>query len=62
MVVTMVTTALVAFRVFDIAKPFPCRRVERIPGGIGVVADDLVAGAMANVATQIIGALWWMRP
>ena len=54
-------TALVAFRVFDIAKPFPCRRAERLPGGVGVVADDLVAGAMANVVTQIIGALWWMK-
>jgi len=53
-------TAFVAFRVFDIAKPFPVSAAERIPGGVGVVADDVVAGAFANVVTQIAGVLFWM--
>src|SRR5690606_4619174 len=35
------------FRLFDIAKPWPVRRLERLPGGIGIVADDLAAGAWA---------------
>lgn len=35
----------ILFRVFDIAKPFPIRRLERLPGGIGVVTDDVAAGA-----------------
>jgi phosphatidylglycerophosphatase A len=38
------------FRVFDIAKPWPIRRLERIPGGWGIVADDLAAGLAAAVA------------
>ena len=53
-------TAFIAFRVFDIFKPFPVSAAERIPGGVGVVADDVVAGAFANVVTQIAGTLFWM--
>ena len=34
----------VLFRFFDIVKPFPVRRIERLPGGVGIVADDLAAG------------------
>ncbi len=41
---------LVAFRIFDVAKPFPIRRLERVPGGWGVMADDLAAG-LFTVAT-----------
>jgi phosphatidylglycerophosphatase A len=36
------------FRVFDIAKPWPISRCERLPAGWGVMADDLVAGAVAG--------------
>ena len=39
--------ALVLFRVFDIAKPFPVRRFERLPGGWGIVFDDVAAGLYA---------------
>ncbi|MFH0963999.1 MAG: phosphatidylglycerophosphatase A [Planctomycetota bacterium] len=46
--------ALVLFRAFDILKPPPCRFLETLPHGIGVMADDLAAGLMANVATQIV--------
>jgi phosphatidylglycerophosphatase A len=41
------------FRVFDIAKPWPIRRLERLPGGWGVLADDLVAGLAAAVFVYI---------
>lgn len=37
----------VLFRLFDIVKPFPIRRLERLPGGWGIVADDLAAGGYA---------------
>lgn len=48
----------VVFRILDIAKPFPVRQLERkLPGGVGVVADDLVAGLMANIILRIIFAL-----
>ena len=39
--------ALVLFRIFDITKPFPVRRLERLPGGWGIVFDDVAAGLYA---------------
>lgn len=41
--------AFVLFRIFDIGKPWPMRRLERLPGGIGIVADDLAAGVYASL-------------
>ena len=43
-----------AFRFFDIVKPQPARRAEQLRGGWGVMADDLVAGAYAGLATIVI--------
>jgi phosphatidylglycerophosphatase A len=40
------------FRVFDILKPYPIRRSERIGGGIGIVLDDLLAGVYANLCVR----------
>jgi phosphatidylglycerophosphatase A len=37
----------VLFRIFDISKPFPLRRLERLRGGLGVMADDVGAGLYA---------------
>jgi phosphatidylglycerophosphatase A len=42
------TAGFLLFRVFDVAKPWPIRPLERLPGGIGIVADDLAAGAIAG--------------
>ena len=43
-----------AFRLFDILKPFPISLIERkVKGGWGVVLDDIVAGIFANVVLQI---------
>jgi phosphatidylglycerophosphatase A len=39
--------ALALFRVFDVTKPFPIRRIERLPGGWGIVFDDVAAGLYA---------------
>lgn len=36
--------AFLCFRVMDIAKPWPIRKLERLPGGLGIMADDLLAG------------------
>lgn len=44
------------FRVFDILKPFPVRQVERLPGGVGIVADDVMAAIYACLALH--GLLW----
>lgn len=35
------------FRFFDILKPFPIRRLEKIPGGLGIMLDDIMAGLYA---------------
>jgi phosphatidylglycerophosphatase A len=40
------------FRLFDIVKPWPIRRLERLPGGWGVVCDDLAAG-LATAAVEL---------
>ena len=49
--------AFVAFRLFDILKPGPVRLAENLPGGYGVVADDIVAGTLAAVCLL---ALQWV--
>ncbi len=41
------------FRFFDIVKPWPIRAFERLPGGIGIIADDLVAGYFAAAVLAI---------
>jgi phosphatidylglycerophosphatase A len=46
--------AFFLFRLFDILKPYPARRLEGLSGGLGVMADDIVAGFYANVCIQIL--------
>jgi phosphatidylglycerophosphatase A len=41
------------FRVFDMWKPGPIRKLERLPGGTGVVLDDLAAGALAGALLAV---------
>jgi phosphatidylglycerophosphatase A len=46
--------AFLLFRLFDIWKPFPARLIqEKLPGGWGIVGDDLMAGIYANLVLQI---------
>ncbi len=49
--------AFLLFRVFDVLKPWPIRRLERLPGGWGIVADDLAAGAAAGAVAAALLAL-----
>ena len=49
-----IITAFVLFRFFDILKPLYIRRLEKLPGGLGVMADDLLAGIYSNAIVQII--------
>lgn len=42
------------FRFFDIAKPLGVRKMEQFKGGLGVMADDVLAGIYANLALQLI--------
>ena len=48
-----------AFRVFDILKPFPAGAAERLPGGWGIMADDVVAGLYAYATVRLIA---WVAP
>jgi phosphatidylglycerophosphatase A len=46
------------FRVLDIIKPFPARRLERLHGGLGIMADDLMAGAYGLVVMMALVRFW----
>ena len=48
-------TGFIIFRILDITKPFPIRLAERrLTGGVGVVADDIVAGVLGNILLRLI--------
>ncbi|MBM3162603.1 MAG: phosphatidylglycerophosphatase A [Chlorobi bacterium] len=49
--------AFILFRFFDIAKPGPVDRAQRFPGGWGIMADDLLAGLLANFSTRAVLAI-----
>lgn len=46
--------AFLLFRIADIIKPFPANRLERLSGGVGVMADDAMAAVYANLALRLI--------
>jgi len=48
----------VAFRLLDVLKPWPVSQLERLPGGLGIMADDLAAGALAGAA--VAAAATWL--
>ena len=50
--------AFLLFRIFDVLKPEPAASLERLPGGWGIMLDDVVAGAYANIGTRGILFLW----
>ncbi len=50
-----VAAGFILFRVFDIMKPYPLKRFEKAPGGLGVMLDDLGAGIYTNLVLQAAG-------
>jgi phosphatidylglycerophosphatase A len=48
-----VAAVFLLFRLMDVVKPAPIPRLERLPGGLGIVADDVAAGLLARAA-------WWL--
>jgi phosphatidylglycerophosphatase A len=55
----LVIVSFILFRLFDIVKPYPARRMERLHGGLGIMCDDLVAGVYA--AALVLAAVVVMK-
>jgi len=53
--VVLLGAGFVLFRLLDIVKPPPIRGLQKLPGGIGIMADDIVSGVIAN---GILQAVW----
>ncbi|GAB6281108.1 MAG: phosphatidylglycerophosphatase A [Thermovirga sp.] len=49
----MFVPAFGLFRILDIVKPFPVRNLEKLPGGIGIMADDIAAGLLSNLILRM---------
>ena len=56
----LIVAGFLLFRVFDIWKPYPIDYLQSLPGGIGVCADDILAGVYAGVVLSLVYAatLW----
>ena len=53
----LIIAGFVLFRIFDIWKPYPIDNLQRLPGGLGICADDLVAGVYAGICLSVIHAI-----
>jgi phosphatidylglycerophosphatase A len=53
----LIGAGFILFRLFDIWKPYPIDYLQELPGGIGVCADDMLAGVYAGVCLSIIYAI-----
>jgi phosphatidylglycerophosphatase A len=51
--------AFILFRFFDIVKPYPARKFESLHGGLGIMADDVVAGVYAAIVVAIAVVISW---
>lgn len=49
----------VLFRIFDVFKPYPAGRFEKLHGGLGVMADDAMAAVYANITLRLV---MWLLP
>jgi len=50
--------AFLLFRLFDVVKPFPANRLERLHGGVGVMADDAMSAVYANLTLRVLLHIW----
>jgi phosphatidylglycerophosphatase A len=56
----VVAVGFVLFRVFDVVKPFPANVAQRLPGGVGVMVDDLIAGLYALALLLLARRVGWL--
>ena len=52
--------AFIAFRLFDVVKPFPIRRLERLPAGLGIMADDILAGIYGAILCNFLYFMFFL--
>ena len=52
--ITGAVVGCLLFRLFDVVKPWPANRLEAVHGGLGVMADDAMAGVYGNVAMRLL--------
>ncbi len=55
-------SAFFLFRALDIIKPPPVRQLERLPGGVGIMADDLMAGLLTNLILRLLAPFFHLNP
>lgn len=51
--IKVVIIAFILFRIFDTLKPYPAGRLQNLPGSLGIMSDDIVAGLYTNVILQV---------
>lgn len=52
--ILVAVAAFLVFRIFDIVKPFPISSIDKLPGGIGIMGDDALAGIYTNIVMQVL--------
>jgi phosphatidylglycerophosphatase A len=60
-IVTIAVLGFFLFRLFDTVKPWPSYRLEELPAGWGILADDLMAGVYAGIALVIAAKFWILK-
>ena len=55
-----VLAGFLLFRLFDIWKPYPIDSLQHLPGGVGVCADDIVAGVYSGMCLAFGYAVWML--
>lgn len=57
----LVILGFVIFRIFDITKPFPAKRIEKASGAFGIMFDDIIAAVYTNLILQLSAFMFHLR-
>jgi phosphatidylglycerophosphatase A len=60
-IIIITVIGFVLFRIFDIFKPWPVRQLEKLPAGLGILADDIMAGVYAGILLVIAAKFWILK-
>jgi phosphatidylglycerophosphatase A len=56
--IILLVLGFIFFRLFDIVKPYPIRKLEKVPLGFGIILDDLAAGFYASLILYGLEYFW----